>query len=212
MAQRDLRRFIAYATVAAGGACVFGAGAFSPQAIAGAVAGLFAHGIAAGLLLGVAGALDRRVRTSALARIGGLGEETPVLALLAGVGLAVSLGVPLFAGFWGQLLVLLGAFARHPVLASVMALAIVLSAAAHLRVGRLMLLGRFDPARRKTSMLDPFGGRLPDATGPEVAALVPLVLLALLLGVWPTPLLSSIAAGARDVSSVVDPSSPESAP
>ncbi|HEY1690958.1 MAG TPA: NADH-quinone oxidoreductase subunit M [Polyangiaceae bacterium] len=212
MAQRDLRRFVGYATIAGSGAAIFGLGAFSPQAIAGAVAGLFAHGLAAALLLGVAGALEDRVRTTALARVGGLGEEAPRLALLAGVGLAVSLGVPLFVGFWGQLLVLLGAFARHPVLAAVAALAVVLVAAAHLRVGRILLLGRFDPARRKTSMLEPFGGRLPDATGAELGALLPLVLLALLLGVWPTPLLSSLAVGVRDVSVAIDPSLSDAMP
>ncbi|HEY6460516.1 MAG TPA: NADH-quinone oxidoreductase subunit M, partial [Polyangiaceae bacterium] len=96
--------------------------------------------------------------------------------------------------------------ARHPVLSAVTALSIVFVAAAHLRAGRILLLGRFDPARRKTSMLEPFGGTLPDATPAELAALLPLVLLALLLGVWPTPLLSSMAVGVRDVSAAIEPS------
>ena len=208
MAQRDLRRFVAYATIASGGACVFGVGAFTSQGIAGAVAGLFAHGLAAAMLLGVAAALESRLRTCELARLGGLGQEAPALACLAALGLAVSLGVPMLVGFWGPLLVLLGAFARHPVLATVMATALVASTSAHLRVARMVILGRPDPSRRRNSLLEPFGGRLPDATPRELAALVPLALLAFLLGVWPVPLLSSIAAGVRDVSSAVDPSVP----
>ncbi|HEY5240413.1 MAG TPA: NADH-quinone oxidoreductase subunit M, partial [Polyangiaceae bacterium] len=124
----------------------------------------------------------------------------------------VSLGVPALAGFWGPLLALLGGFTRHPVLAAVMAMALVASAAAHLRVGRLMLLGRADAARRGRPLLEPFGGLMPDATPRELAAFVPLALLALLLGLWPVPLLSSMAAGVRDVSSTVEPSSPEIAP
>jgi NADH-quinone oxidoreductase subunit M len=212
MAQRDLRRFVAYASLASGGVCLFGVGAFTSQGIAGGMAGLFAHGLAAAMLLGVAGALERRVGTSELVRLGGLLGEAPALAAVTAVGLAVSLGVPALAGFWGPLLALLGGFTRHPVLAAVMAMMLVASAAAHLRVGRMMLLGRADAARRGSPLLEPFGGRLPDATPRELAAFIPLVVLALLLGLWPVPLLSSMAAGVRDVSTTVDPSPPDVAP
>jgi NADH-quinone oxidoreductase subunit M len=164
------------------------------------------------MLLGVAGALEKRVRTCELAKLGGLAAETPALAAATGVGLAVSLGVPALAGFWGPLLALLGGFTRHPVLAAVMALALVASAAAHLRVGRMMLLGRAHGARRGSPLLDAYGGRLPDATPGELAAFVPLAVLALLLGVWPVPLLSVIATGVRDVSTTVEPSPPDVAP
>jgi NADH-quinone oxidoreductase subunit M len=212
MAQRDLRRFVAYTTVAAGGGCVLGAGAFTAAGISGACAGMFAHGLAVALLLGVAGALQRRTGTAELARLGGLGSEAPSFGLLLGIGLAVSVGVPLFVGFWGPLLVLLGAFGRHPVLAILLAAGLVLSSAAHLRVGRMVLLGKADPARRKTAALQPYGGRIPDATPWELASLVPLVLLALLLGVWPAPLLSPITTGARDTSAAVDPAGPNLSP
>jgi NADH-quinone oxidoreductase subunit M len=205
MAQRDLRRFVAYASVASTGACLFGIGGLASHGIAGAIAGLFAHGIGVTILLYVAGALEQRVQTGALARLGGLGTEAPALAAALGVGLATSLGVPGLVGFWGPLLALLGGFARHPVLAGVMAFAVVASAAAHVRVARLTLLGRFDPTWRTSGLLVPFGGRLPDATPRELAALVPLVVLALALGVWPGPLLSTIATGVRDASEQVDP-------
>ena len=212
MAQRDLRRFVAYASMASSGASLFGVGSLTSPGIAGALAGLFAHGLAAAMLLGVAAGMERRVRTCDLASVRSLAGETPALALLTGVGLAVSLGVPPLVGFWGPLLALLGGFARHPVLAVVMAMALVASAAAHLRVGRMMLLGRVDAAWRRSPLLEPFGGRLPDMTPPERAALLPLVLVALVLGVWPAPLLSVIAAGVRDVSATVDPSPPDMAP
>lgn len=205
MAQRDLRRFVAYATMASAGACVFGVGALTAQGIAGAIAGLFSHGLAVALLLGVAAGLQQRLRTSAMPGLGGLATETPRLAAMVGVGLALSLGVPLFAGFWGQLLVLLGGFARHPVLAVLLAATMVGSAAAHLRVARLMLLGRFDAAWRTSALLEPFGGHMPDATPRELAAFVPLALAALLLGVWPVPLLASMSAGVHDTSAALEP-------
>jgi NADH-quinone oxidoreductase subunit M len=207
MAQRDLRRFVAYATIASAGVSLFGVGAFTPEGIAGAVMGLFGHGLAAATLLGVAAALEQRVRTCELARLGGLGEETPALAGLTALGLAMSLGVPGLAGFWAPLLTLLGGFARHPVLASLLAMALVAAAAAHLRVARLLLLGRVEPSWRSNPYLEAYGGRFPDAMPRELAALVPLVALALLLGLWPVPVLSSIAAGVRDASATVDPTS-----
>jgi NADH-quinone oxidoreductase subunit M len=212
MAQRDLRRFVAYTTVAGGGICVLGVGAFTAAGISGACAGLFAHGLAVALLLGAAGALQRRLGTVELARLGGMGSEAPSLALLLGFGLGVSVGVPLLAGFWGPLLVLLGAFGRHSVLTILLATGLVVSSAAHLRVGRMVLLGKPDPARRRSVALQSYGGRVPDATPWELASLVPLVLLALLLGVWPAPLLSPIATGARDTSAAVDLAGPTVSP
>jgi NADH-quinone oxidoreductase subunit M len=209
MAQRDLRRFVAYASLGSSGACLFGLAAFTTQGIAGALAGLFAHGLAAAMLLGVAGALERRVQTSELAELGDMLAETPALAAVTVVGLAVSLGVPALAGFWGPLLALLGGFTRHPVLAAVMAMTFVASAAAHLRVGRMMLLGRPGAGRKGHHLLQPFGGLVPDATPRELAAFIPLAVLALVLGLWPVPLLSTMGAAVRDVSATVEPPSPD---
>jgi NADH-quinone oxidoreductase subunit M len=201
IAQRTLRRFIAFATLASTGACVFGIGSLTAEAVGGALAGLFAHGIAASLLLGVAGALEARpagagphqttrpviTRVQPLALV----KRAPRLAALLGVGLAVSLGAPCLAGFWGPLLVLLGGFARHPVMGLVLAVSLVALAAAHVRVARVVLL---EPPASGTR------SPLPDAGARELAGMVPLVVLALLLGVWPVPLLSQVASGAIDAS------------
>jgi NADH-quinone oxidoreductase subunit M len=209
MAQRDLRRFVAYAALTTGGTCLYGIGALTPQGIAGAVAGLFAHGLAAALLLGFAWALEQRVHTCHAGRFGGLARETPGLATMASIGLAVSAGVPGLAGSWGLLLSLLGGFVWHPALAVLLAAALVVSVAAHGRIARLVLLGNVDPIWRTSTDLEPYGGRFPDATPWEIATLVPIAALALLLGVWPAPLLSSIGTGARDAGEAVNPSGPE---
>ena len=208
MAQRDLRRFVAYVTIAGAGATLFGVAAFTQQGLQGAVVGMFGRGLGTAMLVGALAIIDRRLSTGVLTRLGGLASEAPALASVLALGLATSLGVPCLVGFWGQLLAMLGGFGRHPVLATVMAVAIVASAAAHLRVGRMVLLGKFDEAWRRSAALQPFGGRLPDASSRELAALVPVALLALLLGFWPTPLLAATAAGARDVSATVEPGAP----
>jgi len=209
MAQRDIRRFFAYATLTSAGTCLYGIGALTAQGIAGAVTGLFAHGLAAALLLGFACALEQRVHTCDAGRLGGLAGETPGLATIASVGLAVSVGVPGLVGSWGVLLALLGGFVWHPALAVMLAAVLVVSVAAHGRIARLVLLGKIDPAWRASFDLEPYGGRFPDATRWEVVALVPIAALGLLLGVWPAPLLSSIGAGARDAGAAVNPSGPE---
>jgi NADH:ubiquinone oxidoreductase subunit 4 (subunit M) len=105
--------------------------------------------------------------------------------------------------------VLLGGFVRHPVLAVLLAAAIVASAAAHVRVARLLLLGQLDPTWRRSVPLERFGGRFPDASPRELAVLVPIAVFALLLGLWPVPLLQQIADGVRDASAAVDPQGPD---
>jgi NADH:ubiquinone oxidoreductase subunit 4 (subunit M) len=107
------------------------------------------------------------------------------------------------------LLSLLGGFVWHPALAALLAAALVVSVAAHGRIARLVLLGTVDPVWRTSVDLEPYGGRFPDATLLEIAALVPVAVLALLLGVWPAPLLSTIGVGARDAGEAVNPSGPE---
>jgi NADH-quinone oxidoreductase subunit M len=205
MAQRDLRGFAAYATMANAGACLFGAGALTPQGIAAALAGMFAHGLSAAMILGFASAVERRVHTSAVSRLGGLAGEMPLLSAILAVGLGVSLGVPGLVGFWGGFLSLMGGFVRHPALAVLLAAAFVGSSAAHLRIGTMSLLGQVHASWRRSALLAPFGGRFPDATPGEIAALAPLAAIAVVLGVFPSPLLSPMAAAVRDVSAVVDP-------
>jgi NADH-quinone oxidoreductase subunit M len=198
--QRDVRRFVAYAVVSNAGLCLYGIGALTPQGIAGAVMALFAHGLAAAMLLALASALEGRARTCDAVRLQGLAGEAPVLASLLAAALAVSLGVPGLVGSWGILLTLTGGFVRHPVLALLLAGSLVVSAAAHARMARLLLFERVDPRWKQSRLLEPFGGRLPDATPTEMVALVPMAAVALVLGLWPIPALSPMESAARDAS------------
>lgn len=206
MAQRDLRRFVGYVSIAGSGGVLFAVAAFTPQGIAGAVIGLFARGLAAALLVGATSAIERRLGTTSFARLAGLSGEAPRLAAALGVGLATSLGVPCLAGFWGSLLALLGGFGRHPALGVLYALAIVASAAAHLRAGRMLLLGTFDDAWRSSAALQAHRGRLPDLTSREQAAMGAVAVLVALVGVWPSPLLAATSAAATDITAAVDSS------
>lgn len=209
MVQRDLRRFVAYTTVATSGIALYGVGALTPVGIAGGMLALIAHGLSAVLVLGCAAALDERVRTCDVGRLGGLVVDAPALRVLAAIGLAVSLGAPGLAGSWSIVLALLGGFVRYPALAAVLAFALVASAAAHLRIAGRLLVGQADPKWRESAQLAPYGGRLPDAAPHELIALVPIAAIAFVLGIWPSPILASMAVSARDCSAMVDPDGPE---
>jgi NADH-quinone oxidoreductase subunit M len=203
LAQRGLRRFVAYATVASAGACLYGVASLTAQGIAGALAASFAHGLGAAMLLAIAGGFEERARTSDLGRLGGLSGDAPGLHAIFGVALAVSGAVPGLVGGWGALLALLGGFEPHPVLGVLLGAGLLVSVVAHGRVARIVLFGQPDPSWRGSPLLQAFGGRLPDATARDVIGLVPLAALALLLGLWPAPLLSAISGAARDASEAV---------
>ncbi len=209
MVQPDLPRFLAYMAISAAAMSLYGIGSLTPEGIAGGGFLVFVHGLSSALLLGVYAALEQRVGARAAARAGGLAAEAPLLALLAAIALGVSAAVPGLAGAWGVLLTMLGGFVRYPTLALMIAGVLVVSAAAHLRFARALFLGRGRSSTQGVAAAAPFGGRLPDASWLEIASLVPLAALALLLGLWPAPVLSSIVVAARDCSAVVDPTGPD---
>ncbi len=202
--QRDVRRFVGYLVVANAGLCLYGLGSLTSQSIAGAAMGLFAHGLAVAMLLAIAHALESRARTCDAMRLQGLVSDAPVLAALLVVALATSLGVPGFVGSWAVVLTFVGGFVRHPLLALILAGSLVASAAAHARMARLLLFEKVDGRWRESRSLEPFGGRLPDATSFEMLALVPIAALALVLGLWPIPVLSPMETAARDASAPLE--------
>jgi NADH-quinone oxidoreductase subunit M len=199
MVQRDLRRFYAYACLAASGIAFFGLAGLTAEGLAGAMMMLSARAVGAALFLGFVSALDRRLRTGDVYRLAGLAAQAPALAAFGAIGLGVSLGLPALAGSWGELLAFVGSFQRFPALAFVLAAALVASAVAHLRVARFVFLERSDGGRNTSALLAPFDGALPDATTVELAALVPVVVFAFLLGLWPAPVLSLVTESVRAV-------------
>jgi NADH-quinone oxidoreductase subunit M len=117
--------------------------------------------------------------------------------------------LPGLAGFWGEVLALFGAFPTYRALTVVAAVGLVLTAAAHLLALQRVFFGKLDDGWRKSPFLEPFGGKFPEITTREMAAVAPLAALALLLGVWPVPLFALISGGVRDLTSLVNPPGPD---
>ncbi len=217
LAQRHLRRFAAYATMAHAGAVVFSAGALSAKGVSGMAFGTFAHGLAMAALLGAVAAVENRRGGSDLRDLRSLAHEAPALAVLLGVSLAASLGVPGVACFWPVLLSLLAGFARHPSLALVVAAGWVASAAAHGRILRALVArpvasGQGDTGGDRGGPQDALlvderrspTHRAAHARGLTVVALVPLIMLSILFGLWPAPILGIGAAAASDISGAIE--------
>jgi NADH-quinone oxidoreductase subunit M len=117
LAQRDLKRLIAFSSVGHMGFVLLAVATLTPQGRAGANFANVAHGAITGLLFFLVGALKDRVGSTDLAAIGrGIYARSPHLGALIGLAAMASLGLPGLAGFWGEMLALLAAFDPNPAL------------------------------------------------------------------------------------------------
>ena len=200
--QSDLKRFVAYTSVAHFGFIALGVFAFSTQAHAGAVLYMVNHGISTGMLFIVIGMLMARGGSRLIADYGGVATLAPVLAgtfLLAGLS---ALALPGTNVFVSEFLVLIGSFPREPVFTILATSGIILAALYVLWVYQRTMTG---PVRGAAVLGDGPGAatdpdvaieraraRFPDLSVREVAVLAPLVVLILVLGFYPQPVLDVI--------------------
>ncbi|WP_424528727.1 complex I subunit 4 family protein [Sphaerisporangium viridialbum] len=208
LAQRDLKRMIAYSSVGHMGFVLLGLATLTPVGMNAALFGNVAHGLITGLLFFIAGAIKERYGTAEMSRLGGgMLARLPYLGSLLTFACVASLGLPGLAGFWGEMLALLGAFHPAPglsrplflVFMAIGGVGTVLTAAYFLRMLSRVTHGRPDePARpavgppeeplvETAESAHPL--RLRDVTPYELAAWTPLIVLTVALGLWPKALL-----------------------
>jgi NADH-quinone oxidoreductase subunit M len=191
LAQTDVKRLIAYSSVGHMGFIGLGIATMSPEGLSGALYANIAHGIITGLLFFLAGAIKDRHDTSDLRTIGrALYARLPRIGALLTFACLASLGLPGLAGFWGEMLALLGAYrpadalprATFVTMMVIAGLGTVLTAAYFLRLVRNLCQG--DPAESPASAF------AVDLSRIELVTWAPLVALTVLLGVWPGLLLN----------------------
>ncbi|MET8230824.1 NADH-quinone oxidoreductase subunit M [Micromonospora sp. NPDC005298] len=180
LAQVDVKRLIAYSSVGHMGFVLLGVATLTATGIQAALIGNVAHGVITGLLFFLAGAVKDRTGTGTLAELSGLRETSPRLAGLLAFAAVASLGLPGLAGFWGEAFAVVAAVqVGGPLWTTLGVLAAVggaLTAAYLLRLLRQVTHGRPSPA---------VGGVGAGLAGAELTAWVPLVLLALAIGLAP---------------------------
>src|SRR5918994_62548 len=180
---RDIMRFIAYTSITHFGFIVLGIFAFTSQSLTGSTLYMLNHGMATAALFVMAGYLIKRRGSRDMNAYRGVDQVAPVLAgLLLFAGLN-TLSLPGLGSFVSEFMVLAGTFGRHPAYAVVSTLAIVLAALYILIMYQRTMTG---PASEEVKE------KITELNGRERLAMAPLVLLILLLGVFPKPMLSII--------------------
>lgn len=179
---KELKKVVAYSSMAQVGFIVLGIFAGSQIATSGAVLLMFNHGvITAGLFL-LIGGIERRRGTSTISALSGLQGPAPVMAALFTVVMLASIGLPGLSGFVSELLVLLGSFNAHPWWAAVATTGVIFAA--------LYLLWAYQRVFHGEATGENEG--IADATTAERLVLAPIVVLVVVLGVFPAPLLNRI--------------------
>jgi len=190
----DLKRLIAYSSVGHMGFVLLGIATLTPAGVNGALFANIAHGLITGLLFFLVGAIKDRTGTTDLDRLGRDGGavlygRAPRLGGLLAFGAVASLGLPGLAGFWGEMLALLGAYRPADGLSRPAYLVFMAVAA----FGTLLTAAYLLVVVRRVCMGQPGGtdapAALPDVRAHELAAWTPLVVLTLLAGLWPALLL-----------------------
>jgi len=191
MASKDLKRLIAYSSVSHMGFVLLGLASATTEGISGAAYQMVSHGFISAMLFALAGVLYDRTHDRTIANYSGLSSPMPVYFSFVLIGFFASLGLPGFSGFIAEVMVFLGAFqssatnALVPLwLAIISTLGLVLGAAYYLWTIQRMFFGKFDTKVPGVSLYDV--NRL------EITVLLPLALIAFLLGIFPQPLLDVI--------------------
>jgi NADH-quinone oxidoreductase subunit M len=110
LAQRDMKRLIAFSSVSHMGFVMLGIATLTSFGINAAVFGMVAHGLITGLLFFVAGSVQERYKTREMSRLGGLLTQAPKMGWILGFTVMASLGLPGLAGFWGEFPSILSAY------------------------------------------------------------------------------------------------------
>jgi NADH-quinone oxidoreductase subunit M len=188
--QKDMFRLVAYTSVSHFGFIVLGIFAFTSTSVAGSSFYMVNHGLSTGAMFLLVGYLAVRRGSVQIADFGGMQKVTPVLAgVFLVVGLS-ALSLPGLSTFVSEFLVLLGTYSRYPVQAIVATLGVVLAALYVLWLYQRVFNGPV-PAEREGSALPALAGAR-DLRTHERWAVVPLVAIMLVLGLWPSPALDLV--------------------
>jgi NADH-quinone oxidoreductase subunit M len=183
--QEDMKKLIAYSSVAHMGFVTMGIFAATAQGVAGGIFQMVSHGIVSAALFLCVGVVYDRMHSREISTYGGLVNRMPVYAAVFLLFTMANVGLPGTSGFVGEFLTLLGTFKVNITVATLATLGVILSACYALWLYRKVVLGRLEK---------PALANISDMSWREIAVFAPLVILTLLFGFYPKPLLDVSAA------------------
>ncbi|HXS06460.1 MAG TPA: NADH-quinone oxidoreductase subunit M [Rhizomicrobium sp.] len=178
LAQEDMKKLIAYSSVAHMGFVTMGIFTLTHQGVEGGIFQMLSHGVVSGALFLCVGVVYDRMHTREISAYGGLVNRMPVYAACFMVFTLANVGLPGTSGFVGEFLTMLGAYLHNSWIAIFAATGVILSAAYALFLYRRIIFG---------ALVKPTLQTIQDLTAREVAILAPLVVITIALGVYPKP-------------------------
>jgi NADH-quinone oxidoreductase subunit M len=184
LVQEDMKKLIAYSSVAHMGFVTMGIFAVTTQGVAGGIFQMISHGLVSGALFLCVGVVYDRVHTREIAAYGGLVNRMPLYAAVFMVFTLANVGLPGTSGFIGEFLALIGTFRVNTWVATFATLGVILSAAYALWLYRKVIFGTLRPSLAAIRDLGPR----------EILIFAPLVILTIGFGIYPKPVLDMSAA------------------
>jgi NADH-quinone oxidoreductase subunit M len=181
LAQEDMKKLIAYSSVAHMGFVTMGAFAANIQAVEGAIVQMLSHGVVSAALFLIVGVVYDRIHSREIADYGGLVHRMPSYALVFMVFMLASVGLPGTSGFVGEFLVLTGTFQVNAWVALLAATGVILGAVYMLYLYRRVIFGQLT----KESL-----AAIRDLNGREIAVFAPLLVIVFVMGIYPEPFLA----------------------
>jgi NADH-quinone oxidoreductase subunit M len=183
--QDDIKKLIAYSSVAHMGYVTMGIFAANMQGVQGSIFQMLSHGIVSGALVLCVGVVYDRTHTREIAAYGGLVNNMPKYAVAMMVFTMANVGLPGTSGFIGEFLTLIGVFRANTWVALFAATGVILSAAYALWLYRRVIFGALEKEKLKALL---------DLSPREQLLLYPLIALTILFGVYPAPVFDATAA------------------
>jgi NADH-quinone oxidoreductase subunit M len=190
LAQTDWKRLVAYSSVSHMGMVMLGMFALTPVGLTGSIVQQINHGISTGALFLIVGIVYERRHTREISEYAGLSKVMPVFAAVFLVMTLSSIGLPALNGFIGELLILQGVYVVNMMWTAVAASGIVLGAAYMLWLYQRTMFGKLDRPENEA---------LKDLSVRELATFVPLIALAIWIGIYPAPFLKRLEPSVSNV-------------
>ncbi len=190
LVQEDMKKLIAYSSVAHMGFVTMGLFSMTEQGVQGAIFQMISHGLVSGALFLCVGVVYDRIHTREIAAYGGLVERMPLYAAVFMIFTMANIGLPGTSGFVGEFLTMLGTFRFNSLVVAFAAIGTILSAAYALYLYRRIIFGVLEKPALKAIL---------DLSPREIAILAPLVILTIYYGIHPSPILDGTAASVAEL-------------